>query len=144
MRLELAALLLTFPLTTLAANEADEPVAQAPATQEALELEVRQAALELLAKDTEAKLAELTKLRREMEDLLKPAEKEAAQDLTTLIQFYQSMKPKNAASLLEKLPPALAADLLGAMKTRQAGKILDAMTPAKAVRISRLMAGGTR
>ena len=140
---ELAALVLALPLWALAANDAPEP-AEPNLSQQALELEVRQAALEVLAQDTEAKLAELSKLRREMESLLQPAEQEAEEDLTTLIQFYQSMKPKNAASLLEKLPPRLAADLLSAMKTRQAGKILDAMAPARAVRISRLMAGGAR
>ena len=143
MRLELATLVFVLPMVAFAAN--DPPAEAEPKlSQEALELEVRQAALEVLAKDTEAKLAELTKLRREMESLLQPAEQEAEKDLTTLIQFYQSMKPKNAAALLEKLPPQLAADLLSAMKSRQAGKILDAMAPPKAVRISRLMAAGAR
>ena len=75
---------------------------------------------------------------------LAPGEQKAERDLDTLIKFYQAMKAKKAAALLEKLPAELAAEVLGSMKSRQAGKILDAMQPAPAVRISQLMAGRTR
>jgi flagellar motility protein MotE (MotC chaperone) len=136
----------------LAALAAEPPASQSAAAHaagealppDALELEVRQAALRTLAQDTEARLAELARLREELAALLQPAEQDAAADLGTLIQFYQSMKPKNAAALLEKLPADLAAEVLGSMRARQAGRILDAMAPANAVRISQRMAGGRR
>ncbi len=119
-------------------QEATNAVAQA--AREALELEVRQAALQELTADAEARLAELQKLRGELEAALAPGEAEAGTDLDTLIKFYQSMKAKNAAALLEKLPVQLAADVLGSMKARAAGKILDAMKADRAVVISRRMA----
>jgi flagellar motility protein MotE (MotC chaperone) len=118
--------------------------APAPKPSAALEAEVREEALRLLESDADAKLAELARLRAELEAQVAPGEQKAARELDTLIQFYQAMKPKNAAALLEKLPAELAADVLGKMKSRQAGKILDAMQPARAVQISRRMAGGSR
>ena len=118
--------------------------APAPAGSDALEAEVRKQALLLLEADADAKLAELAKLREQLETALAPGEQKAERDLDTLIKFYQAMKAKKAAALLEKLPAELAAEVLGAMKSRQAGKILDAMQPVPAVRISQLMAGRKR
>jgi flagellar motility protein MotE (MotC chaperone) len=133
-------------LLLLAAAGGEEPATPAAGAhpQDALEAEVRVQALRLLESDADAKLAELARLREELESQLAPGEQKAARDLDTLIKFYEAMKPKKAAVLLEKLPAELAAEVLGAMKSRQAGKVLDAMQPAPAVRISQLMAGKKR
>ena len=144
MRRKWMALLLTVPLWAAAESEQATPVTSEQVARDVLELEVRQAALQLLADDAERKLAELTRLREEMQAALAPREEAAGEELATLIQFYQAMKAKKAAVLLEKLPPQLAADVLAAMKTRQAGKILDVMVPERAVRVSKLMAGRSR
>jgi flagellar motility protein MotE (MotC chaperone) len=141
-------LLVLVALTLVAAAEAApdaQPAATpAPPGSDALETEVRKQALQLLEADADAKLAELAKLREQLEKQLAPTQQKAERELDTLIQFYQAMKAKKAAALLEKLPAELAADVLGQMKSRQAGKILDAMQPAPAVRISQLMAGRKR
>lgn len=114
--------------------------AETDPTVRALEIEARSAALRVLEADLEAKLGELTRLREEMAtDFLGEPEDEGA-ELATLVAFYQAMKPKNAATLLERLPNDLAANLLSAMKTREAGKILNSMDPDVAVRISARMA----
>ncbi len=130
----------------LAAAESSKPTqtARPSAAVQALEIEARQAALRLLEEDLEKRLAELIALREEVSEELAPGEEKSNQDLKTLISFYQAMKPKNAAVLLEKLPTQLAADVLAAMKTREAGKIFNVMEPERAVRISRLMAEGER
>lgn len=125
---------------------AAEPAAPEAASDavEALELEAREGALRLLQEDLEQRLSELAKLREELSAALTPGEQQSDRELKTLISFYQAMKPKNAAVLLEKLPEQLAADVLSSMKTREAGKILNVMKPDRAVRISRLMAGQRR
>jgi flagellar motility protein MotE (MotC chaperone) len=130
----------------LAAAEPNEPTqtAEPSAAVQALELEARQAALRLLEEDLEQRLTELVALREQVSAELAPGEEKSDQDLKTLISFYQAMKPKNAAVLLEKLPAQLAADVLAAMKTREAGKIFNVMSPERAVKISRLMAEGER
>lgn len=145
MRWELTplALLATLLLAAAEPNETLAPEQRSSAVQ-ALELEVRESALRLLEEDLERRLAELTALREEVSAVLAPGEEESDRDLKTLISFYQAMKPKNAALLLEKLPMPLAADVLASMKTREAGKILNVMAPERAVRISRLMAGEKR
>jgi len=136
------ALLALAALALIAAAEAAPEAA--PSAGDALEAEVRKQALLLLEADADAKLALLARLREQLETALAPGEQKAERDLDTLIKFYQAMKAKKAAALLEKLPAELAAEVLGAMKSRQAGKILDAMQPAPAVRISQLMAGRKR
>ncbi len=118
------------------------PMSLAEAAREALELEVRQSALRMLEADIASKLEELLSEHKRLEDALSKQEGDPAADLSTLIEFYQAMKPKNAAVLLEKLPSGLAADVLAAMSSRSAGKILNVMTPERAVRISKLMARG--
>ena len=145
MRWELTplALLATLLLAAAESNETLAPEQRSFAVQ-ALELEVRESALRLLEEDLERRLAELTALREEVSAVLAPGEEESDRDLKTLISFYQAMKPKNAALLLEKLPMQLAADVLASMKTREAGKILNVMAQERAVRISRLMAGESR
>ena len=106
-----------------------------------LELEVRQTALRELEEDLNQKIQALEALRQQAVAVIEPGEKDRQAKLDTLIKFYQAMKPKSAARLLEKLPMRLAADVLSAMKSRGAGKILNVMNADKAVRLSKLVAG---
>ncbi len=106
-----------------------------------LELEVRATALRELEQDLNQKIQTLEELRQQALAVIEPGEKERQGKLDTLIKFYQAMKPKSAARLLEKLPTPLAADVLSSMKSRGAGKILNVMNADKAVQISKLMAG---
>ena len=107
----------------------------------ALELEARREALETLQRDVEAKVEALRKLREEAEANLQKKEREGVEDFGKLVKFYEAMKAKNAARLLEELPLDVAADVVSSMKARQAGKILNAMKAGRAVQISRRMAG---
>ncbi len=140
----LTLLALRAPLLASAETEAPSAPGEPSAAVQAFELEARRAALRLLEEDLERRLAELSSLREELAEVLAPGEEKSDRELETLISFYQAMKPKNAAVLLEKLPARLAADVLASMKTRQAGKVLNVMKPERAVRISRLMAGQQR
>jgi flagellar motility protein MotE (MotC chaperone) len=106
----------------------------------AIELDARKAALLALQHDIESKLEELRRLRAEAQASLEAQEKEHRIELGKLVAFYQSMKPKKAAELIEKLPLRMASEVIAAMKARSAGKILDQMQSEKAVEISRYMA----
>ena len=131
--------LMAFLPLLLAADEPESPEVNKVETR-MLELEAREAALRVLEEDILEKIEELKKLREAAVAAILPEEQEQAEQLQTLIKFYQAMKPKNAARLLEKLPPRLAARLLGAMQSRTAGKILNVMNTDRAVVISKLMA----
>ncbi len=144
-RLLIALALLVLPQPTAAEpNDTSRTAAEPSLAVQALELKARKSALRLLEEDLERRLAELNALSAEVSAALAPGEEKSDRDLKTLISFYQAMKPKSAAQLLEKLPAQLAADVLAAMKTREAGKILNVMAAKRAVRISRLMAGEKR
>ena len=109
--------------------------------QRALEIEAREAALRELETSVRAQIDELQKLQQQALLVLEPERQEREEEVKKLVAFYQNMKPKGAAELLEKLPLPLATQVLSRMKTREAGKILNVMNAARAVQISKRMAG---
>jgi len=120
---------------------APESSTDASAARRGLELAAREAALRTLEADLQAKLEELRQLRALAQETLEPKRQREVEDVLKLVKFYQSMKPQNAANLLEALPLPLATSVLRAMKAREAAKILNVMEADRAVQISRLMAG---
>ncbi|MFQ5700065.1 MAG: MotE family protein, partial [Myxococcota bacterium] len=107
---------------------------------EALEIEARNEALRLLQEDLRGELEELKQLREQLASE-GGATAGPRPDLGRLVKFYQAMKPKTAATLLEALPLKLAADVLASMSPRSAGKILNSIGSERAVQISERMAG---
>ncbi len=131
--------------TSLAELQADappeEPTPDAAALAErALEIAAREIALRQLEASVRQQIEELTELQRQALLVLEPERAQQAADLKKLVSFYQNMKPKQAAGLLEKLPIDLATKVLSSMKQREAGKILNVMNAARAVQISKRMA----
>jgi flagellar motility protein MotE (MotC chaperone) len=93
---------------------------------------------ELLAiqDDINKKILKLTKLRDEIKS--ERANKKAAEDqqFKHLIKIYSTMKPQNAAELIEKLDIKFAIELLSKMKGDDVGKILSFVKIEKAAKIS--------
>ncbi len=72
----------------------------------------------------------------------KAAEGKAAErgvQLKRLTRMYERMRPKEAASVLEKLERPLAVSVLSEMKEREAAKILGVMNPATAAEMTQLI-----
>jgi len=107
----------------------------------ALEIEAREAALRELEAVLEARIEELQNLSREALAVLEPERKQREDEVKKLVSFYQGMKPKSAADLVEKLPLDLATLVMSRMKTREASKILNVMGKERAVEISKRIAG---
>ena len=63
--------------------------------------------------------------------------KESKKGFKQLAKIYSSMRPTDAAKILEKMETKLVVNLLANMKGRNAAKILSSFTPAKAARISK-------
>lgn len=57
--------------------------------------------------------------------------------LKQLAKIYSSMKPTDAAKILDKMDTKLVVSLLATMKDRNAAKILSSFKPEKAARISK-------
>jgi len=56
-----------------------------------------------------------------------------------LARMYEGMRPREAASVLEKLERSLAVRVLSEVRDRQAAKILGAMSPATAAELTQLL-----
>ncbi|HSB73583.1 MAG TPA: hypothetical protein VLT62_30010 [Candidatus Methylomirabilis sp.] len=68
-----------------------------------------------------------------------PALSEKQGQVKRLARLYEGMRPKEAATVLEKLDRPLAAGVLSEIKDRQAAKILGAMSPGTAAELTRLL-----
>ena len=82
------------------------------------------------------KIEKLTELRDEIR--AEVAKKQVIEDqkLKHLIKVYSTMKPQNAAELIEKLDIKLAVELMSKMKGDDVGKILSFVKIEKAAEIS--------
>ena len=57
-------------------------------------------------------------------------------------RIYQSMRPEEAAPIIDRLDDATATRIFGCMKEKQIGAILGAMNRERAVAVTRALAGG--
>ncbi len=81
-------------------------------------------------------IAELTKLRTEIEGLVVHETGAAGADLDMLVGLYQNMKPVQAAAVLGKMEPQRAGLILQHLGDRNGGPILAAMDPNAALAIT--------
>ncbi|MBE1237776.1 hypothetical protein IHV25_08965 [Phaeovibrio sulfidiphilus] len=107
---------------------------------QAHEQERREAMLVAAERQIESKIGELRRLETSIQDLLaKQSEQEKAR-LEALVGYYQSMKPADAANILNGMDTALVVDLILAMKRQSAALILANMEPVKAREVSQSVA----
>lgn len=82
------------------------------------------------------KIEKLTQLRDEIRAEVAKKKVIEEQKLKHLIKVYSTMKPQNAAELIEKLDIKLAIELMSKMKGDDVGKILSFVKIEKAAEIS--------
>jgi len=89
-----------------------------------------------IQKDITHKIKTLTQLRNEIRS--ERAKKRAVEDqkLKHLMKVFSTMKPQNAARLIEKLDIGFAVKILSRMKGEVVGRILSFVSTGKAARIS--------
>lgn len=105
------------------------------------ELELREAQLLAAESLTRAQIAELTRLREEVEKLMIQESQAAVADLDALVALYMNMKAPQAAKVLERLDPPRSAAILLKIPERQAGPILASMEPPAALAVTQEIAG---
>lgn len=99
-------------------------------------LKEKEALLKELEKDINAKLAKLEEIQKGIEEFKKQQAQLANQKIDSIVKIYTTMKPKDAAALLEKLDDDLVVEIVSRMKTEQAAKIIASMSVKKAAVIS--------
>lgn len=104
-------------------------------------LEVREARAVAAETMARTQLAELAKLREEVERLVAREMTAAEGDIDSLVSLYVNMRPQQAAKVLERLEATQAAVILLKIPERQAGPILAQMDPPAAMAVTQEIAG---
>ena len=84
----------------------------------------------------DAKVKALEELKQTVEDLLKQHDKEEEERLKSLVKIYETMKPKDAASILDGLDEETLLDVIERMKESKTAPIMALFRPDRATRIT--------
>ncbi|MEM7317956.1 MAG: hypothetical protein AAF408_02935 [Pseudomonadota bacterium] len=114
---------------------------EARLAQREIALEDRAKALDVAARAVDKKLAALTEAEASLRETLAIADVAAEDDLATLTQVYENMKPKTAAALFEEMNPEFAAGFLSRMSPQAAAGIMAGLSPGVAYSVSAVLAG---
>jgi len=90
---------------------------------------------QVLERGRESLLAVIKKLDQKQQDYIEERERSA----NKLAKMYEAMKPQQAAPIISALDLDIILDIMGRMKERQAAKILAKMDPGLAARVSTRM-----
>jgi flagellar motility protein MotE (MotC chaperone) len=115
------------------------------------ELKKEQAHLEALKSQIEDKIATLTKIQKKIEDDLNRKDALASQaqqqkkaeeqkHIKQLVKIYTSMKPRNAAAIVDKMDLKVVFEIFRAMRGQQAGQILTYVSKERAATITEWLA----
>lgn len=102
-------------------------------------LEEREAELELTRAQLAIEAERLAGIRDELQGLLDRSETAQGADLDRLVNLYRSMKPEEAAGILDGLDMETAVTILITMPERNAAPILAELDPGRARAVSRIL-----
>lgn len=89
-----------------------------------------------MQKEVEEKLQELITIQKDIQTFRNEKAETKNASIRSLAQIYGTMKPKEAAKLLENMDEKLVVSLLSTMKANEAAEILSIMDFKKAAKIS--------
>ncbi len=104
------------------------------------ELRVREALLKAAEQELNRKYQELTKLRNEIETLLKNQSEEEEKRITSLVKIYEGMKPKDAARIFDTLDIDVLLSVVSKMSERKVSPVMAAMNPERVRTITIMLA----
>lgn len=92
----------------------------------------REALLNAAGQEVDRKIAELNKLKGEIEKLLGQQETMEEGRIMSLVKIYEAMKPKEAATIFNTLDMDVLLSVVSRMNERKTSPILASMDPEKA------------
>ncbi len=104
------------------------------------ELKAREALMKAAEQELDRKYKELSKLKEEIEGLLKQQSDEEKNRVMSLVKVYENMKPKDAARIFDTLDIDILVDVMGNMSERKMSPILAAMNPERARTVTIMLA----
>jgi flagellar motility protein MotE (MotC chaperone) len=105
------------------------------------ELDQRETLLQAAEKRLTDKMSDLEGVRTELVKLIEKRSQEDDSKLRSLVRIYESMKPKEAATILQEWDADKLVELISRMKEAKVGPILASMQPEKAKTVTTLLAG---
>jgi flagellar motility protein MotE (MotC chaperone) len=96
----------------------------------------KEASLAEMEKDVEKKMNNLIAAQQEVQAYRAEREEGQSAKVKSLVKIYESMKPKDAAKLMENLDDKLVVFIVSSMTSDGAASILTNMDPKKAAKIS--------
>lgn len=115
------------------------------------ELDLREAELNKLEEELQKqrsaldeKIKQLETMRAQISQTLKTRVANDQQKVDKLVEFYSTMKPQQAAKVIETLNEDLAVEVLDKMKKKNAAEIMNALDAKKSRRLSELLTGYQR
>jgi flagellar motility protein MotE (MotC chaperone) len=100
----------------------------------------REKLLQAAEKKVDEKVAELSKLRGELDTLLDNQQKVETESIAQLVKIYESMKPKDAANIFNDMDFDVLLNIIDKMSERKVAPVMAAMDPDRARDISRRLA----
>jgi flagellar motility protein MotE (MotC chaperone) len=91
--------------------------------------------------ELEKRMTELDSTRKQISGILDEKVKADDKKVDVLVQVYTSMKPQQAAKILETMDEDLAVEILGRMKRKPAAEVLNLLKPEKAQVLSEKYSG---
>lgn len=114
-------------------------------------LDQRESELKKLEEDLQAQKVEIDKRLAQIEEVRKAIANQLEEKVNVdkerveqLVSFYSSMKPQQAAKIIESLNEDLAVEVLLKMKKKNAAEVMNLIDAAKAQRLSERFAGYRR
>jgi len=108
--------------------------------QRARDLDMREAMLVAAESRFDQKIAELQKLKQEIQGLLTTVNAEQQTQLDSLVKIYETMKPADAAKIFNSLENKVLLNVISRMKEAKAAPVLAAMDSARAQEVTILLA----
>jgi flagellar motility protein MotE (MotC chaperone) len=103
------------------------------------QLAARMAEIALAEEKLAVEKRALNELKTMLEGILQKVEESQSADLDRLVDFYQNMKPKDAARIMDDLDIEVTILVMTTMKPRDAAPIMAKMTSVRARAISKII-----
>lgn len=110
----------------------------------AKELDTRERLLAAAEKRVEDRVAELKAIEAKINERIGAEDKANEERLTGLVSMYETMKPKDAARIFERLDMGVLIDVVTRMQPRKMAAVLAAMDPVVAQDLTVELATGDR
>jgi flagellar motility protein MotE (MotC chaperone) len=105
------------------------------------ELRIKEVRLEALEAKVRKDLEKIEKSISESKEQMGLQDEKTKENVAALIKVYSSMKPEEAANLVEAIDEDLALKIVSGMKSKIAGQVLSKLDVQVAKRISETLAG---